>query len=191
MQKKAATFLFMAGQFEDVRTRVEAVLKKNPRDIEAQLLYANALVGLRDLEGGVREIEEAVQLDPQHAATYTNLALLKLAQGQRQAAQEAFKQGGRARSEVDPGAAGARPLRHGHRQPGAGRRIAEGGIDSGRERLRWPIARSPPSTSGPGGTRWRKAVAGRRRKSSRAPRAKFALAEYYARLNRPLEARRR
>jgi Tfp pilus assembly protein PilF len=91
VQKKAATFLFMAGQFEDVRTRAESVLKQNPKDIEAHLLYANALVGLRDLEGGVREIEEAVQLDPQHAATYTNLALLKLAQGQRQAAQEAFK----------------------------------------------------------------------------------------------------
>ena len=98
VQKKAATFLFMAGQFEDVRTRVEAVLKKNPEDIEAQLLYANALVGLRDLEGGVREIEEAVQLDPQHAASYTNLALLKMAQGQRQAAQDAFKKA----VELDP-----------------------------------------------------------------------------------------
>jgi len=91
VQNRAATLLFMAGQFEDVRTRVEAVLRKNPKDLDAQILLANAMVGLRDLEGGVREIEEAVALDPTHAATYTNLALLKLAQGQRQAAQSAFE----------------------------------------------------------------------------------------------------
>ena len=113
VQKKAATFLFFAGQFEDVRTRVEGVLRKNPRDVEAQILYANALVGLRDLEGGVREIEEAVQLDPEHAATYTSLALLKLAQGQRQAAQDAFSKAvelkGLSRKSFTSSAAGLLP----------------------------------------------------------------------------------
>ena len=139
VQKKAATVLFMAGQFEDVRTRVEAVLKKNPRDIEAQLLYANALVGLRDLEGGIREIEEAVQLDPQHAATYTNLALLKMAQGQRQAAKDAFEKA----VELDPksirATACACALRAGHRQRCDGRGVAQ---TRPRHRLQGPADQS-------------------------------------------------
>ena len=91
VQKRAATMLFLAGQFEDVRTRVEAILRKNPKDIDAQLLLANAMVGLHDLEAGVREIEEAIAIDPQHAATYTNLALLKLAQGRARLREEAFE----------------------------------------------------------------------------------------------------
>ena len=188
VQKRAATFLFMAGQFEDVRTRVEAVLKRNPSDIEAQLLYANALVGLRDLEGGVREIEEAVQLDPQHAATYTNLALLRLAQGQRQAAQEAFKRA----VEIDPKSIRARlALAHFDMATGnlalaeeslkvaltldardslANRALAALYVGTGRDAL----AEAPLKVAA---------------EVERAPRAKFALAEYYARLNRPLEAR--
>jgi tetratricopeptide (TPR) repeat protein len=98
VQKRAATLLFMAGQYEDVRTRVQDVLKKNPKDVEAQILYANALVGLKDLEGGVSEIEEAIQIDPNNAATYTSLALLKMAQGAREAAELAFKKA----VELDP-----------------------------------------------------------------------------------------
>src|ERR1044071_1712841 len=98
VQTRAATLLFMAGQFEDVRTRVQAVLKKNPKDLDAQLLYANALVGLKDIEGGVQQIEEAIKIDPSNAATYTNLALLKMAQGQRDAAEAAFRKA----VELDP-----------------------------------------------------------------------------------------
>ena len=91
VQKRAAILLFMAGQFEDVRTRAEVVLRKNPKDVDAQILLANAMVGLRDLEGGIRQIEEAIELDPEHAATYTNLGLLKVAQNQAEAAEAAFQ----------------------------------------------------------------------------------------------------
>jgi putative PEP-CTERM system TPR-repeat lipoprotein len=91
VQKRAATLLFMAGQYQDVRTRVLAVLHKNPKDVEAQLLYANALVGLNDLESGVHELEQAIEIDPQHPQTYTNLALFKMAQGQATEAKEAFE----------------------------------------------------------------------------------------------------
>ena len=98
VQTRAATLLFMAGQFDDVRMRAQGVLKKNPKDLDAQLLYANALVGLNDLEGGVKQLEDAIQIDPSNAATYTNLALLKLAQGQRDEADAAFKKA----VELDP-----------------------------------------------------------------------------------------
>src|SRR5262245_21837845 len=91
IQQKAATMLYLAGQFEGVRTRIKTVLEKNPKDIDAQLPYANSLVGLQELEGGIQEIEQAIEIDPAHASTYTNLAILKLAQGQRKEAREAFE----------------------------------------------------------------------------------------------------
>jgi putative PEP-CTERM system TPR-repeat lipoprotein len=183
VQKKAATFLFMAGQFEDVRTRVEAVLRKNPKDIEARLLYANALVGLRDLEGGVREIEEAVQLDPQHAATYTNLALLKMAQGQRQAAQEAFKKA----VDLDPKSIQAR-LALAHFD------MATGNLALAEESLKIALALDPKDAlanralAGVYVGTGRDALAEKPlqvvAEVTRSPRAKFALAEYYVRSRR-------
>jgi len=183
VQKTAATFLFMAGQYEDVRTRVEAVLKKNPKDIDAQLLYANALVGLRDLEGGVREIEEAVQIDPQHAASYTNLALLKLAQGERQAAQEAFKKA----VELDPKSIRAR-LALAHFD------MATGNLALAEESLKIALTLDPKDALtnralaavyvGTG----REALAEKPlqvvAEVTKSARAKFALAEYYLRTRR-------
>ena len=187
VQKKAATVLFMAGQFEDVRTRVEAVLRKNPRDIEAQLLYANALVGLRDLEGGIREIEEAVQLDPQHAASYTNLALLKMAQGQLQAAKAAFEKA----VELDPKSIRAR-LALAHFE------LATGNIAMAEQSLKLALAIDSKDALA---NRALAAVyigTGREAQAemplqvvaeaTKSPRAKFALADYYTRLKRIKEA---
>ena len=144
----------MAGQFEDVRTRVAGGAEEEPEGLEAQLLYANALVGLRDLEGGVREIEEAMQIDPANAATYTNLALLKLAQGAREAAEEAFKKA----VELDPKSLKARlALAHFH--------LATGNAALAEESLNEALALAPQRpagqpragrrfTSAPGATRW-------------------------------------
>jgi putative PEP-CTERM system TPR-repeat lipoprotein len=188
VQKRAATLLFMAGQFQDVRSRVEVVLRNNPRDIDAQLLMANAMVGLRDLEGGVREIEEAIQIDPEHAATYTNLALLKLAQGKSDAAREAFEKA----VALDPKSTKARlaltyfflatgnaamaeqqldtALEMDPRDPLANRALAALYIGTGRAAL----AEKPLQLVAE--------VTGR-------AQAKFALSEYYERSGRPKDAR--
>ena len=188
VQTRAATLQFMAGQFEDVRTRAQAVLKKNPKDLDAQLLYANALVGLQDLEGGVKQIEEAIQIDPTHAATYTNLALLKLAQGQRESAEAAFKKA----VELDPKSLKAR-LALTYFQMSAGN-VAQAEMS-----LIEALAIDPkdPLTNralaalyaGTG----RDALAEARLKVvvdvTKSARAKFALADYYIRLKRTADAR--
>ena len=188
VQTRAATLLFMAGQFEDVRTRAQAVLKKDPKNVDAQILYANALVGLQDLEGGVKQIEDAIQIDPTNAATYTNLALLKMAQGQRDAAEAAFKKA----VELDPKsikarlaltyfqmAAGNVPLAEKSlldtlaidpKDPLANRALAALYAGTGRDAL----AETPL-----------KVVV----ESTQSARSKFALADYYMRLKRTADAR--
>jgi putative PEP-CTERM system TPR-repeat lipoprotein len=188
VQTRAATLLFMAGQFEDVRTRVQAVLKKNPKDIDAQLLYANALVGLKDLEGGVKQIEEAIQIDPANASTYTNLALLKLAQGQREAAEAAFKKA----VELDPKSMKAR-LALTYFQ------MSTGNVPLAEQSLNEALALDPNDAltnrtlaalyMGTG----REAMAEKPLKTvvevTKSARSKFALADYYVRVNRGSDAR--
>jgi tetratricopeptide (TPR) repeat protein len=97
-QIKAATFLIMGGQFDDARTRILPVVERDPTNVEAQLLFGNALAGLKDLDGAVKEIEGAIELDPERGLTYTNLAVLRLAQGQKDQALAAYQKA----VEVDP-----------------------------------------------------------------------------------------
>ena len=188
VQTRAATLLFMAGQFEDARTRAQGVLKRNPKDLDAQLLYANALVGLNDLEGGVKQIEDAIQIDPSHAATYTNLALLKMAQGQRDAAKAAFTKA----VELDPKAMKAR-LALAYFQ------MATGDVPAAEKSLAEAIVIDPKDALanramaalyiGTG----RDALAEKPLKTvvetTKSARAKLALADYYIRLRRYPDAR--
>ena len=97
-QIKAATFLMLAGQFEDARTRILPVVERDPSNVEAQLILGNALAGLKDLDGAVKEIEGAIELDRSRGLTYSNLGALRLAQGQKDQAQAAFQKA----VEVDP-----------------------------------------------------------------------------------------
>ena len=97
-QIKAASFLMLAGQFEDARTRILPVVDRDPTNVEAQLILGNSLAGLKDLDGAVKEIEGAIQLDPGRGLTYSNLAALRLAQGQKDQAKAAFQKA----VEVDP-----------------------------------------------------------------------------------------
>ena len=82
--------LSLAGRYEDARTRVQGVLNKDPRNVQAQILLGNILAGLKDLAGAIAQIEEAIQIDPARGSSYTNLGVLKLAQGEREAARAAF-----------------------------------------------------------------------------------------------------
>ena len=52
-QMKATQVLLLAGQFEDAKARVAALLEKNPKDVEALLLHANAMAALRDPAGAI------------------------------------------------------------------------------------------------------------------------------------------
>ena len=91
VQLKAGAFLLMARRFDDAKVRAEKVLAAEPKNVDAQVLLANALAGLKDLDGAVSELEEAIQLNPDRSATYANLGQLELGRGRREAAEQAFK----------------------------------------------------------------------------------------------------
>ena len=97
-QIKAATFLVLSGQFDDARSRILPVVERDPTNVAAQLLFGNALAGLKDLDGAVKEIEGAIELDPARGLSYSNLAAIRLAQGDKDQAQAAFQKA----VEVDP-----------------------------------------------------------------------------------------
>ena len=95
---KAGGLFLLGNQFDDAKLWAEKVLAKKPRDLQAQILLASSLAGLKDLDAAVKEIEEAIRLDPERGATYTNLGAFELRRGQIEAAERAFKKA----VELDP-----------------------------------------------------------------------------------------
>ena len=104
VQLKAATMLFIAGQFDDARGRVQRILERDPKNLDAQILLASASAGLRDLDTALSEIEAAVELDPTSAPAQTSLGLIRTEQGDPEAARIAFEKA----VELDPKSVKAR-----------------------------------------------------------------------------------
>jgi putative PEP-CTERM system TPR-repeat lipoprotein len=98
LQIRTGQFLLLAKRFDDARARADSVLKKDERNVEAQILRANSLAGLEDLDGAVAEMEEAVSLNPERGNTYANLGILEMGRGKTDAADRAFKKA----VELDP-----------------------------------------------------------------------------------------
>jgi tetratricopeptide (TPR) repeat protein len=98
VQLKAAAYLLLAGQFEDARTRAQTVSERAPSNVQAQLILGNALAGMKDLDGAIREIEEAIKLDPNSSTSYSSLAAVRIAQGDKEQARAAYQKA----VEVDP-----------------------------------------------------------------------------------------
>src|SRR5688572_24161821 len=91
VQIKASQYLMTTGQFDDAKTRLKAVIDRDPSNAEAQVLYGNAMAGLNDLDGAVRQLEDAIRLEPGRANSYSSLAALKLKQGAADEARAAFE----------------------------------------------------------------------------------------------------
>src|SRR5215467_1726371 len=91
VQVKAGDLLLLAGRFDDAKARAEKVLARHPREVDAELLLANALAGLRDIDAAVAQIEEALRVAPDRSSAYSNLGALELGRGKREAAELAFK----------------------------------------------------------------------------------------------------
>jgi len=91
LQIKAGTFLLLANRADDAKLRAEKVLTRAPRNVDAQLLLANAQAGLRDIDGALAQIEEALRIDPNRAGIYSSLGALELSRGKREAAERAFQ----------------------------------------------------------------------------------------------------
>lgn len=91
LQIKAGNLLLLGGRFQDAKTRARTVLKRQPKDVRALVLLGNALAGLRELADAIAVAERASDLSPNRAGIYTNLGALRLANGDRELAEEAFK----------------------------------------------------------------------------------------------------
>jgi putative PEP-CTERM system TPR-repeat lipoprotein len=104
VQLKAGNLLLLAGRFDDAKARAEKVLAKDARNVDAQILLANAHAGLKDLDAAVAQIEDALRVDPDRSGTYSNLGALELSRGKRDAAAKAFKRA----VELEPRSVAAR-----------------------------------------------------------------------------------
>ena len=91
MQIKASNLLLLAGRFDDAKARAQQLLARDPKNVEAQIVLANALAGLKDVDGAVAQIEDAIKSNPERSGTYANLGALELARGQTEAAGRAYK----------------------------------------------------------------------------------------------------
>ena len=88
---KAGQFLLLSQQFEDAKTRAHNALALDRKNIDAQILLANSLAGLKDLDGAIEEIEEAIKLDPQNTLGYAGLGAMQQAANRQVEAEAAFK----------------------------------------------------------------------------------------------------
>lgn len=98
VQTKAALVMLMTGEFEGARKYIDAALKVDPNNVDAQIMLANSLAGLKDVAGAVRELEEAMQLAPEDSRPYLNLGRIRVSEGRGAEAEAAFKRA----VEIDP-----------------------------------------------------------------------------------------
>lgn len=97
-QQKAGAFMLLAGQFNDAQALAQRMQKRDPNDVEAQILAANALAGLKDMDGAITAFEKAVALDPDRSATYSELGSVRMVTGDKEKAEAAFRKA----IELDP-----------------------------------------------------------------------------------------
>jgi putative PEP-CTERM system TPR-repeat lipoprotein len=91
VQLRAGTVLLLARRFDDAKVRAEKVLASEPRNVDAQIIKANALAGLKDLEAALAEVEEAIRMDPGRSTSFTALGAVQVARGRTTEAEDAFK----------------------------------------------------------------------------------------------------
>ena len=103
-QIKATQVLLLSRRFEDAKARAAVLLEKNPKDVEALLLHANAMAALRDPAGAVAEIEEALEVNPNSSPAFVNLGAVRMQSGQAKEAEAAFRKA----VELEPSSVDAR-----------------------------------------------------------------------------------
>jgi tetratricopeptide (TPR) repeat protein len=91
-QLKATEVLVLAGRFEDAKARATAFLEKRPQDVDLILLRANAMAALKDPEGAIGDIEEALRVQPGDSRAFVNLGAVRMLSGEAKEAEAAFRQ---------------------------------------------------------------------------------------------------
>ena len=91
LQLRTGSMRLLARSYEDAKGAADRVLQKQPANTVALLLRANALAGLTDVDSAVKQIEQAIALEPGRAELYTNLGSIQSAGHHREEAEAAFK----------------------------------------------------------------------------------------------------
>src|ERR1035437_4192087 len=68
-QLRAGNGLFAAGQYSDAKARAMAALAKDPKNVNGLILMGNTLAGMKDLDGAISQVEEAIDADPARTLT--------------------------------------------------------------------------------------------------------------------------
>jgi tetratricopeptide (TPR) repeat protein len=90
VQLAAARLLILAGRFEDGKARAENVLQADPKNVPANLVLGSALVGLKDVDGAIKQVEDAIAIDPLDGQSQATLGVLSLAKGDVARAEASF-----------------------------------------------------------------------------------------------------
>ena len=187
VQVKAATYLLMAGQFEDARTRADKALKIDPKNVDALIIRANATAGLKDVTTAVAQIEEALKIAPEEGRIYTSLGTLQATQGNKQEAEAAFKKA----VDVSPRSVEARlALANYYWTVGNAPAVEQALTDARTLNASDPLLNRMLANFYLATNRSAEAEAPLKLVAitSNAPAAKLALADYYLRVKRPNEA---
>ena len=91
VQLRAGAFLLAAGQFEDALGRADRALALDSKNTDAYVLRGNALAGLKNLDGALKELETAISIDPSSAGSYTSIGAIQMVKGDQAEAEAAYK----------------------------------------------------------------------------------------------------
>jgi tetratricopeptide (TPR) repeat protein len=91
VQLKAGTMRLFARQYADAQSLADKLLAREPKNIVALILRANALAGLMQVDQAIKEIQEAIQLEPGRAELYANLGSIQAGSGKVRDAEAAFQ----------------------------------------------------------------------------------------------------
>ena len=125
-QTKAAFVLAKANDFKQSRERALAALKLDPKNFDAQLLLANALVGLKQPEDAMKELEETIQMAPDDPRAYLEHGQRPGVAGKQGRGRSGLQAGDRPQPEGGHAATGARILLLVRQAHQGGRSGAEG-----------------------------------------------------------------
>lgn len=90
VQIKAGSLLVLAGRYEDAKARADVALTKEPENTAALILRANAMAGLKDLDGAAKDMERAIAADPNRGLSYASLGAIELLRGNAAEAEAAY-----------------------------------------------------------------------------------------------------
>ena len=97
-QLTLGNLLLSVRDFKHAQDIAQRVLSQDANNVEARVLLANSYAGLNNVEGSLEEMRGAIQLAPDRAGSYLNMALLELNVKQAPEAEKNFKKA----VEADP-----------------------------------------------------------------------------------------